>query len=296
MAGIFSPDKVPVPIFDANRVPVPIFDSGSGSTYNAIHTDGNAYLTRAAAFADPLQFTLACAFMYESGDVGNKILFQSGGFYDEDTIQWPGLLVGLSVSDPGDSFSSFGVNVIGYNSNGTIATQILSVYTGTILGMTYPLSRDIWYGLYLSTYHDDVLGSTRLTIIELDGVGTTFATYVNISLGSTNFVTGTGYDSWATQLTDYSNSSSASGTLLGRLFRPWASTDVHDTGATAYQKFFSAAGYPVDLGNDGNTPFSIQPQDYLKNPAASAGINSGASGNYTIHGTFSIDTPPLVSP
>lgn len=267
----------------------------SVNDYNGVGLDGLSYLTRPAAFSDPLQFTLACGFMYESGDVGNKILFQSGGFYDEDSIQWPGVQVGLTVVDTGDSFSDFGVRAIGYNTDGLTATQILDVYTGTGVGIEKTLVRDVWYGLYLSSYFDDVSGLSRMTVIELDGAGTLFSTYVNISSGGTNLVTSTGYDSWGAALTDYTSVSSGSQMMFGRMFRPWITTDTYDLSATAYQKFFTSGGYPVDLGSNGSTPFSAQPQDYLKNPAASFGTNSGSAGNYTAQGTFTTATPPAES-
>ena len=44
--------------------------------------------------------------------------------------------------------------------------------------------------------------------------------------------------------------------------------------------FISAAGYPVDLGNDGSLPTGSAPDVYLGNPAATIGTNLGAGGGF----------------
>lgn len=51
------------------------------------------------------------------------------------------------------------------------------------------------------------------------------------------------------------------------------------------RKFIDATGKPASLGSDGSAPFGSAPLLYLKNPAASAGINSGTGGNLTVNGT-----------
>lgn len=49
---------------------------------------------------------------------------------------------------------------------------------------------------------------------------------------------------------------------------------------------FYNSGLPVSLGSNGQIPTGTAPAVYLKNPAASAGTNSGTGGNFTINGTI----------
>lgn len=53
-------------------------------------------------------------------------------------------------------------------------------------------------------------------------------------------------------------------------------------------KFRGANGKPVFLGTDGSLPTSTAPLIYLKNPAATAGVNSGTGGNFTSNGTVAV--------
>jgi len=58
-----------------------------------------------------------------------------------------------------------------------------------------------------------------------------------------------------------------------------------DFSNSANRAKFILAGKPVDLGSDGSTPTGVAPPLYMKNPAATAGTNSGTGGNLTKNGS-----------
>jgi hypothetical protein len=57
-----------------------------------------------------------------------------------------------------------------------------------------------------------------------------------------------------------------------------------DFSASTNRDKFVSGGHPVSLGSDGSTPTGTQPQIYMKDPAATAGNNSGSMGDFTING------------
>jgi hypothetical protein len=57
-----------------------------------------------------------------------------------------------------------------------------------------------------------------------------------------------------------------------------------DLSVQANREKFILGGRPVSLGADGSTPLGVVPLLYLKNPAASCGVNSGSGGDFTIMG------------
>lgn len=65
-----------------------------------------------------------------------------------------------------------------------------------------------------------------------------------------------------------------------------------DFAVSANRAKFYSSGSPISLGSTGAIPTGSPPILYLKNAAASAGINSGTGGNFTINGTITDTTPP----
>jgi hypothetical protein len=57
-----------------------------------------------------------------------------------------------------------------------------------------------------------------------------------------------------------------------------------DLSVAGNRSLFSSNSHPISLGSDGSIPTGTQPQLYLKDPAATAGNNSGTMGNFTING------------
>lgn len=64
------------------------------------------------------------------------------------------------------------------------------------------------------------------------------------------------------------------------------------TNAANRAKFRTAGGKPENLGPNGETPIGTTPTIYLKNVYSSFGVNSGAGGDFTVHGTLATATPP----
>ena len=51
------------------------------------------------------------------------------------------------------------------------------------------------------------------------------------------------------------------------------------------KKFITGNHKQQQLGSDGSTPTGTQPLIYLKDPAATAGVNSGSGANFTVNGS-----------
>jgi len=106
-------------------------------------------------------------------------------------------------------------------------------------------------------------------------------------------IAGSKTDASAAFMVDYTRTSHAvaSAVPVGSTFNGclselfFAPGQFIDLSVLANREKFIIAGKPVSLGADGSTPLGSTPLVYLKNPAPTAGVNSGSGGDFTIMGS-----------
>ena len=143
-----------------------------------------------------------------------------------------------------------------------------------------------WHHLIMAWDTNFAAGSKK-HLIYLDGVsqagGTTIDNQAafNINYSSINGIgfsmPGSNLGSGPATVNDWG------GGLAEVYFAPNQYLDL--TVAANVQKFRTTAGKPANLGPTGSLPTGTSPWLYLKNPAATCGVNSGTGPNFTVVGT-----------
>lgn len=220
-----------------------------GYVPNAVKYDGiNDYLIRGATItgiADGQKGTLSCWLRFDGGDGANQIIFSEVATSKFAFIR---------------NSSNF-LSLIGKNS---ASTTILSSIT-TALFTAGPG----WYH-FLSSW--DLSVPTGTTYIN--DVSSAFGTATNDTLDYT-------VTNW-----NIAADSAFANKFNGAMSELYFTTTYLDLTTTSNRrKFITAALYPVSLGTDGSVPTGTAPLVYMKDPAATAGTNSGTGGAWTLTGT-----------
>lgn len=157
-------------------------------------------------------------------------------------------------------------------------------WTGDVVGGV--ISDNSWHHFCMS-WNSNIFTTTNDLTIRLDGVARSLSSGP-ASAGSTEMNLYNYVGALGTGSATVDAGSKFDGDISEFFLHAGLASYFDLDGAGNIEKFRTAGGKPVDLGADGSTPLGVQPNNYLKNPAALANVNSGSQGDWNTVGTLDV--------
>lgn len=237
----------------------PIVAGSARFRAKGLHFDGSSYLHRGSGFSGlsdgalgTVSFWLNVPTAPDEGDA--YIIMQSSN--DRFKIRFTN---GIGVP--------YGIQVRAMNSSDAVKLGITSA--------TAFAGDDQWHH-YIASWNTADSAATRMYVDGLSDAVSGGVASGNIDYTDAPYRIGSLTSGWT-----------GSSRLLGDIGEFWFAPVYIDLSVAAnLQKFRSPAGKPAYLGTDGSKPTGVVPTIYVSGPAASATVNHGAGGDFTMSGTL----------
>lgn len=231
------------------------------SYVNAVKFNSNAYLNKNGIFSgDSDSKFMICSLWFKVSSVS---VAKGIGFNSYILVIWPTLSNGSFVIESTETST---LNTV---FKATRPTPVSPVNTWTHLALSIDMNNASNRSIYVN--------GSPLSSVTWDNYDTT-KTFKYSSIGY-----------YGVGTADYSNWYNDS---LSEIWFSSRGSSYFDL-ATNITKFRTESGKPADLGSDGSAVTGTKPSFYLKNPAASFGVNAAGNGDFTLdQGTLTDTTGP----